>query len=90
MTLASALIGAGAYREALDQSLERPLWADGIAGPASRGTAFFLAGLCHQVLGDGAAARAAFARAAADSGATLWSRELPVAPLAHLMLPAGK
>ena len=86
MAMASALIGVGAYREALDQSLERDLWADGVPGPVSRGTAGFLAGMCHRALGEEAAARAGFTRAASDPAATLWEKNLPVAPLARLML----
>jgi hypothetical protein len=89
MTLASALIGAGAYREALDQALERTDWPH-VPGPASRGTAAFLAGICHQALGEQEAARAAFRRAATDPTATLWTADgIPVAPLARLMLPPG-
>ena len=90
MTLSSALIGAGAYREALDQSLERQEWAD-VPGPTSRGTAAFLSGICHQALGEQDAALNAFRRAAADPKATLWTSDgIPVAPLARLMLPITK
>jgi hypothetical protein len=90
MALASALIGAGDHRRALDLALERPGWTDGVTGPASRASAALLAGLCHRALGEESAARAAFSRALNDAAATLWTSDgLPVAPLARIELLSG-
>jgi len=87
MTLAGALIGAGAYREALDQSLDQPGWAGNVPGPASAATAAFLSGICHQALGEAPQSRAAFQRAQLDPKATLWTPAgPPVAALARLLL----
>lgn len=89
LTLASLLMGTGEPARALALALDRPDWADDVPGAASVGTARFLAGLCHETLGDRVHAAADFTKAASAQGAELWTPDgLPVAPLARTKLKA--
>lgn len=89
LTLASLLIGAGEPSRALALALDRPGWSENVPGAASSGTASFLAGLCHETLGERDRALSDYTKASTADTATLWTPDgLPVAPLARTKIKA--